>query len=499
MRVILPWQWVSKKIISFLFVTARNRIRPTLWPPNHDFHPIKIEGITDPDGDSVSLSVTRILQDEPLNGRGDGDFSPDGSGIDRPKAWVRSERAGGEDGRVYHIYFRADDGFGGTCTGEVKVGVPKSQGVNGGPVDEGPIYNSTLHSLSFSPRFLRFLYQEINTTSIRQTVTMTNIGPNAIDNVAFAVSDRFAITDNNCGTTLPAGNTCTFAVAFTPTAEGIFKGSVRVTSSAADSPHILGLWGMGGYLLLPESQGIFREGDWYFDNNKNSSWDGTYIDKHMGKFGGYSFDIPVIGDWNGQGEKKIGIYRQGAWFLDYNGNGEWDGCAVDSCLPAFGGFPGDIPVVGDWNGDGKTKIGIFRNGDWYLDKNGNGLWDGCGIDACLPAFGGFDVDKPIIGDWDGSGISRIGIYRQGSWYLDLNGNGEWDGCAIDACFGPYGGFDMDKPVVGDWKGDGIARIGIYRQGSWYLDLNGNGQWEGCETDRCTPAFGGFAIDYPLVK
>ena len=188
----------------------------TLWPPNHDFHPIKIEGITDPDGDSVSLSVTRVLQDEPLNGRGDGDFSPDGSGIDRPKAWVRSERAGGEDGRVYHIYFLADDGFGGTCTGEVKVGVPKSQGVNGGPVDEGPIYNSTLHSLSFSPRFLRFLYQEINTTSIRQTVTMTNIGPNAIDNVAFAVSDRFAITDNNCGTTLPAGNTCTFAVAFTP-------------------------------------------------------------------------------------------------------------------------------------------------------------------------------------------------------------------------------------------------------------------------------------------
>ena len=64
---------------------------------------------------------------------------------------------------------------------------------------------------------------------------------------------------------------------------------------------------------------------------------------------------------------------------------------------------------------------------------------------------------------------------------------------------PYGGFDLDKPVVGDWKGDGIPRIGIYRQGSWYLDLNGNGQWDGCQTDLCTPAFGGFAIDYPVVK
>jgi hypothetical protein len=28
----------------------------------------------------------------------------------------------------------------------------------------------------------------------------------------------------------------------------------------------------------------------------------------------------------------------------------------------------DIPVTGDWNGNGVTKIGIFRNGLWYLDK-----------------------------------------------------------------------------------------------------------------------------------
>ena len=172
---------------------------------------------------------------------------------------------------------------------------------------------------------------------------------------------------------------------------------------------------------------------------------------------------------------------------------------IDSCIPAFGGFPGDIPVVGDWNGDGKTNIGIYRNGAWYLDKNENGKWDGCTIDACLPAFGGLDIDKPLIGDWNGNGISKVGIYRQGSWYLDMNGNGEWDGCDVDACIGPFGGFDFDKPVVGDWKGDGIGRIGIYRHGLWYMDLNGNGQWDGCETDLCTPAFGGFAVDHPIVK
>ena len=36
---------------------------------------------------------------------------------------------------------------------------------------------------------------------------------------------------------------------------------------------------------------------------------------------------------------------------------------------------GGIPVTGDWNGDGTTKIGVFIDGRWFLDLNGNGVWD----------------------------------------------------------------------------------------------------------------------------
>ena len=41
------------------------------------------------------------------------------------------------------------------------------------------------------------------------------------------------------------------------------------------------------------------------------------------------------------------------------------------------GLPGDIPVIGDWNGDGKDDIGIFRpsSGIWSLDSNGNYIWE----------------------------------------------------------------------------------------------------------------------------
>ena len=54
---------------------------------------------------------------------------------------------------------------------------------------------------------------------------------------------------------------------------------------------------------------------------------------------------------------------------------------------------GDIPVVDDWNGNGITKIGLFRNGTWYLDTNGNNSWDSSG-DAAI-SFG-MAGDKPIL-------------------------------------------------------------------------------------------------------
>ncbi len=58
----------------------------------------------------------------------------------------------------------------------------------------------------------------------------------------------------------------------------------------------------------------------------------------------------------------------------------------------------DIPVAGDWTGTGTAKIGVFRNGQWFLDLNGNGAWDGCGTDVCYASFG-MAADKPVIGNW----------------------------------------------------------------------------------------------------
>ena len=109
-----------------------------LWPPNHKLVAGQIGGVTDPDGDPVSLAVTGIQQDEPVNGPADGNTSPDATIGSGGAFSVRAERAGTEDGRVYAIAFRATDGLGGACVATLLAGVPHDQGNGSTPVNSAP-------------------------------------------------------------------------------------------------------------------------------------------------------------------------------------------------------------------------------------------------------------------------------------------------------------------------------------------------------------------------
>ena len=123
-----------------------------IWPPNHKFVPVNVSGITDPENDSLVITVASIFQDEPVDTYGDGKFTPDGKGVGTETAEVRAERSGTKkvpgDGRFYHIGFTADDGHGGACPigTTVKVVVPhdQSKGKNASdPIDGGLLYDST--------------------------------------------------------------------------------------------------------------------------------------------------------------------------------------------------------------------------------------------------------------------------------------------------------------------------------------------------------------------
>lgn len=102
-----------------------------LWPANLRLVRISLGGATDPDGDLVTIEITGVTQDERTAGSRDAVLSSAGDEVR-----LRAERENRGDGRVYRIEFEATDGNGGSCSGTVKVDVPRKK--NKAAVDSAP-------------------------------------------------------------------------------------------------------------------------------------------------------------------------------------------------------------------------------------------------------------------------------------------------------------------------------------------------------------------------
>jgi hypothetical protein len=205
---------------------------------------------------------------------------------------------------------------------------------------------------------------------------------------------------------------------------------------------------------------------------------------------------------------KLGVFRQPAqgslFVLDATGN-RTSGLAAYK-FARFGGSD-DIPVAGDWDGTSIVRIGVYRpaNGHWYLDMNNNGKWDpGTDLDillgspsaACVPTTAaGLAAcpDIPIVGDWTGTGVSKLGIFRAGHWSLDKKNPGD---SGPHTAFTTYTyGSPGDLPVAANWNHTGTAdQIGVYRRGTWYVDSNGDGFYE---SNDATYTFGSPS-DFPVT-
>ena len=160
---------------------------------------------------------------------------------------------------------------------------------------------------------------------------------------------------------------------------------------------------------------------------------------------------------------QLGVFTNGSWFLDRNGD-----FAFDPATEITGwGSPGDTPVRADWNGDGIDDVGVFSGGPWFLDLNGDGVFDpsteikGWGAAGWLP----------MVGDWNGDGVTDLGVIDPSTmtWFLDLNGDFAFDSTTEIVGWGSPG----DTPVVGDWNGDGKDSVGAFSGGLWFIDVDGD--------------------------
>ena len=161
-------------------------------------------------------------------------------------------------------------------------------------------------------------------------------------------------------------------------------------------------------------------------------------------------DVAVVGDWDGNGTTTIGVYKPSNSTF-YLRNTNTPGLA--DLVVNFGSI-GDLPIAGDWDGNGTVTIGVYRpsNSTFYL-RNSNTP----GPANITVNFGNIG-DRPVVGDWDGNGTTTIGVRRPSNATFYLRNSNTPGPANITVNFGNQ----PDLPIAGDWDANGTVTIGVYR-------------------------------------
>jgi FG-GAP-like repeat len=242
---------------------------------------------------------------------------------------------------------------------------------------------------------------------------------------------------------------------------------------------------------------VVRPTYWYGLVGFNNFWiedslSGTYSRTFWGD---PDFDVPVTGDFDGDGKADLAVYRtntginspppeQVGFYIVPSSTG------VGYFVPF--GLVGDDPhVCADYDGDGITDIAVYRAGSpsvwWYRSSLTGEI-----IGTPWGEFG----DRPVPGDYDGDGRSDFAVHRDNSFspvprvYLIRTAAG----AILTKSFGEIGSLDL--PVPGDYDGDGITDLAIARRSGgldtiWWILRSSDG-------GVTTTAWGTNFADWPIA-
>lgn len=152
------------------------------------------------------------------------------------------------------------------------------------------------------------------------------------------------------------------------------------------------------------------------------------------------------------------------------------------------GHPGDFPLVSDFDGDGASDTTIFResDGSWWSILSAGGIkveqW-------------GLPGDIPVHADYDGDAISDYAIWRPAIGFWAVRKSSTADSVQEQEVIWKQWGLSDDLPMTGDYTGDGVADLVVWRpqNGTWYICPSDSGF--NCSQPRVVQF--GLPGDYPV--